>query len=77
MDNNKNYEEVVMLEDAVKKAPGWNCVQNKEKDGEITTMYYNSDIQKSIKIIKNNDTKYATIQDVPVKDLSNNKANTI
>ncbi len=77
MNVEKEYEEICILETAILEAPGWLLIKHTENNTENgideTNIYYNSSIPKSVKIIKNNNTKYATIQDVPVKDLSSNK----
>ena len=72
-----SYEEVELLESTLKDSPGWSLVKTKQtkkssnpEDIEIYNMYYNSELNKSIKIIKNPFTKECTMSNVEVKTIN-------
>ena len=78
----KDYIEIELLEEEISKAPGWSLIKTKEtpqsdnpEDKEIYNLYYNSELNKSVKIIKNPLTKQCSIKNVEVKELNsdNNK----
>ena len=75
-DNQIKYEELELLESTLKESPGWILVKTNQKqkssnpeDIEIYNMYYNSDLDKSVKIRKNPFTKECSMNNVEVKKI--------
>jgi len=73
----KEYAEIELLENEIAAAPGWNLIKTKNKplsdnpeDIEIYNLYYNSELNKSVKIIKNPYTKQISMNNVEVKELN-------
>ena len=79
----KEYNEVELIETAIMAAPGWDILKNKvtqvgdnPEDKEIYVLYYNSELNKSVKIIKNPFRRTCSMSNVEVKELnSNNEEN--
>lgn len=76
MSKENNYKYIELFESILKDTPGWSLVKTKQtpksnnpEDIEIYNMYYNSDLNKSVKIIKNPLTMDATMTDVEVKTI--------
>ena len=80
----KEYNEIELIETAILAAPGWENIKNKvtqmsdnPDDKEIYNLYYNSELNKSVKIIKNPFRRTCSMSNIEVKELNSEEEKSI
>lgn len=80
----KEYNEIELIETAILAAPGWENIKNKvtqmsdnPDDKEIYNLYYNSELNKSVKITKNPFRRTCSMSNIEVKELNSEEEKSI